>query len=190
MKKCSLICIKPPICYILTTKNIFWFKNIPGCVNKINAFQASQTTQGLYWSCRVWDGFLVLRIYDLVILKLPQLDWIIKFISRARIFRFLPLLSHIFPCGSHQTQWQCMSPLAWVGSAWTTWADVLVTWPLSASLSQTWSAHWNKHARHTTYFLFYLACCWVDPFKIMTSPIQFFGGMRDVMNWPFGDICL
>ena len=117
MKKCSLICIKPPICYILTTKNIFWFKNIPGCVNKINAFQASQTTQGLYWSWRVWDGFLVLRIYDLVILKLPQLDWIIKFISGARIFRFLPLLSHIFPSGSHQTLWQCMLPLAWVGSA-------------------------------------------------------------------------
>ena len=155
MKKCSLICIKPPICYILTTKNIFWFKNIPGCVNKINAFQASQTTQGLYWSCRVWDGFLVLRIYDLVILKLPQLDWIIKFISRARIFRFLPLLSHISLWVTPDTVTMHVTP-GLSGLTWTTWADVLVTWPLSASLSQTWSAHWHKHARHTTYFLVYL----------------------------------
>ena len=164
MKKCSLICIKPPICYILTTKNIFWFKNIPGCVNKINAFQASQTTQGLYWSWRVWDGFLVLRIYDLVILKLPQLDWIIKFISGARIFRFLPLLSHIFPSGHTRHCDNACYPWPEWAQPWTTWADVLVTWPLSASLSQTWSAHWNQQGRHPTYFLVYPACCFELPF--------------------------
>ena len=43
MEKCGLICIEPPISYILTTKNSL-VKNISGCETVTNAFHILVTS--------------------------------------------------------------------------------------------------------------------------------------------------
>ena len=110
-------------------------------------FSPSSTTLKLLWSMRwfpclenLWSSYFEVATVGL--------NHKVYLLSRNIQDLYCRAALTIFPSGSHQTRGDNAVFTPGMGPVWTTWADHWSRDPLWASLSQTWSAHWNQHGRH------------------------------------------